>query len=105
MIRFALAVAIALCLSPSQLYAQSPRFTVTAVAANMYQAPNAGSQVIGQSSKGAVLDVRGELAGWIEVAWPDAAKGIAYVRAGTGSVEKPVPNRVATEVRKPMTID
>ena len=105
MIRFPLAVAIALCLSSSPSYAQSPRFTVTAMSASIYQAPSAGSPVIGQSSEGAVLDVRGELAGWIEVAWPKAAKGIAYVRAATGRIEKPVPGRVATGVQRPMTID
>jgi hypothetical protein len=105
MIRFTLAVAIALCLSSLPSYAQSPRFTVTAMSASIYQAPSAGSPVIGQSSEGAVLDVRGELAGWIEVAWPNAVKGIAYVRAATGRIEKPAPNRVATGVQRPMTID
>src|SRR5947207_10193892 len=70
MIRFALAVAVALCLSPVRLYAQGPRFTVTETSASVYQAPNAGSRVIAQSPKGAVLDVRAEAADWVEVAWP-----------------------------------
>ena len=105
MSRFALAVAVALCLSSVPLYAQSPRFTVTALSASIYQAPSAGSPVIGQRSEGAMLDVRGEAAGWIEVAWPNAAKGIAYVRAASGRIEKPAPNRVATPLQRPMTID
>jgi hypothetical protein len=105
MIRFALAVTIALCLHPSPSYAQSPRFTVTEMSASIYQAPSAGSRVIGQSSKGAVLDVRAETTGWIEVAWPNTAKGSAYVRAATGLIEKPVVNSVAPQVQRPMTID
>ena len=96
MSRFALAVAIALCLSPSRLYAQSPRFTVTTESASIYQAPSAASPVIGHSTGGAVLDVRAESAGWIEVAWPNAAKGVAYVRTATGRIEKAF---------RPMTID
>ena len=101
MIRFASAVAIALCLSPAQSYAQSPRFIVTATSASIHQAPSAGSPVIGQSAEGAVLAVRRELADWIEVAWPKAATGIAYVRAATGSIDRQVPNRL----QRPMTID
>jgi len=76
MIRFAQAAAIALCLIPSPLYAQSARFTVTVISASIYQSPNAGSAVIGQSWQGAVLDVRSDLAEWIEVAWPGTARGI-----------------------------
>ena len=105
MIRFILAVAIAICLSPSQSYAQSQRFIVTSTSASIYQAPNVGSLVIGHSLEGAALDVRRELLGWIEVAWPTAAKGIAYVRAATGSIEKPGLNRAAPAVQRPMTID
>ena len=105
MIRVALAVALMLCLSPLPSYAQSPRFIVTAASASIYQAPSTGSPVIAQSPEGAVLDVRGELAGWIEVAWPKAATGLAYLRAATGRIEKPVPGRVATGLQRPMTID
>jgi hypothetical protein len=92
MIRSVLIVAIALCLNPSTSYAQNPKFTVTAASASIYQAPSAASPVIAQSPKGAVLDVRGEVAGWIEVAWPTTGKGIAYVRDTTG-------------VKRPMTIE
>ena len=80
MIRFAQAAAIALCLIPSPLYAQSARFTVTVISASIYQSPNAGSAVIGQSWQGAVLDVRSDLAEWIEVAWPGTARGSTIER-------------------------
>jgi hypothetical protein len=43
MTRFAAALTIALCLASSPLYAQSPRFTVTAPSASVYQAPSAAS--------------------------------------------------------------
>jgi hypothetical protein len=92
MTRFALAVAVALSLTPSLTYAQHPRFTVTARSASIYEAPTVVSPVIAQSPQGAVLDVRRELPDWIEVAWPSTAKGIAYLRASTG-------------VQRPMTID
>lgn len=105
MIRFTLVAAIALCLCPLTSYAQNARFVVTAPSVSIYQAPNIGSPVIGHSSKGAALDVRGEITGWIEVAWPSAANGVAYVRALMGSVEKPAATRVATGVQRPMTID
>jgi hypothetical protein len=105
MTRFPLALAIALCVSTSPLYAQSPRLTVTAMSASIYQAPSTGSPVIGQTSKGAVLDVRAEVAGWVEVAWPKAARGIAYVPVATGWIEKPAPAQLTPTVRRPMTID
>src|SRR3954452_13953678 len=93
MIRFASAVVIALCLVPPTSHAQSPRFTVMAASAAIYQAPSAGSPVIGRCAEGTLLDVRRELAGqWIEVAWPNASKGVAYLLAATG-------------VQRPMTID
>jgi hypothetical protein len=39
-----------------------------------------------------VLAVRAEADGWVEVVWPNTAKGIAYIRTATG-------------VQRPMTID
>ena len=105
MIRFAQAAAIALCLIPSPLYAQGARFTVTVISASIYQSPNAGSAVIGQSWQGAVLDVRSDLAEWIEVAWPGTARGIGYVRAVMGRIEKGAPSGIAAPVQRPMTID
>jgi len=92
MTRFATALTIALCLASSPLYAQSPRFTVTAPSASVYQAPSAASPVIAQCPKGSVLVVRAEADGWVEVVWPNAAKGIAYLRTTTG-------------LQRPMTID
>ena len=92
MIRFALAVSIALCLTPAESYGQNPRFTVTAISATMYQAPSTLSAVIGQSPKGAVWEVHAEAPGWIEVVWPNSAKGVAYLPAATG-------------MKRPMTID
>src|SRR6476620_7734537 len=108
MYRFALAVAIAFCLAPARVSAQNPHFTVTARSASIYQAPTAGSPVIGQSVEGAVLDIRSELPDWIEVSWPSTAKGVAYLRAATGRIEQPGPNRAAPGAQRPptpMTID
>ena len=108
MTRFALAVAIAFCLAPSSSYAQTSRFTVTAMTANVYAAPSVRSAVVGHRARGAVLEVRREVGDWIEVAWPGTAKGVAYVPAPNGWMEKPWPTGAATEVQqpqRPMTID
>src|SRR5689334_6939017 len=108
MYRFAPAVAIAFCLAPALASAQNPHFTVTARSASIYQAPSAGSPVIGQSIEGAVLDIRSELPEWIEVSWPTTAKGVAYLRTATGRIDQAPPNRAATGTQRPttpMTID
>jgi len=108
MIRLNLAIAFALCLVSSPSYAQASRFIVTATSASIHQSPSGASRVIGQSPKGSVLDVRGELAGWIEISWSGAANGIAYVPASAGVIEKPAPVSVQTEPQRPlrpMTID
>src|SRR5207244_135076 len=90
--------------SPS--FAQTPRFTVTAMSTNIYQAPVISSPVIGHSTKGAALDVRGEITDWVEVSWPAAARGVGYVRTAAGSLDKqPALQAAAPTVRRPMTID
>ena len=84
--RLAAVVAVALCLSPSWLRAQSMQLTVGIASASVHKAPSTGSPVIGQAPRGAVLEVTRELGDWVKVAWPDAEDGAAYVRANTGSL-------------------
>jgi hypothetical protein len=98
MIRLAAAIAIALCLSPSRLCAQSTVFTVNTASANVHKSPSTGSPVIGKAPRGAVLEVSRELGSWIKVVWPNAKDGAGYVHVSTGLVARgstPVPNRAA----------
>ena len=99
MTRWVAAVAVALCLSPSWLGAQTTIFTVSVASAGVRQAPTTGSPVVGYKAKGDVLDVRRNLGSWIEVAWPTAATGVAYVSATMGTIGQSAPPE-----RRPMTI-
>src|SRR5262245_55078637 len=98
MIRFAGAVAIALCLSPAWLHAQSVQFTVGVPMAGIYQSPSTGSPILAQRPQGTVFEVQRNLGSWIEVTWPAAARGVAYVYASMGSIGEPPPPT------RPMTI-
>jgi hypothetical protein len=84
--RLAAVVAVALCLSPSWLHAQSTQLTVKIASASVHKSPSTGSPVIGHAPRGAVLEVTRELGDWLKVTWPDAEDGAAYVRASTGSL-------------------
>jgi hypothetical protein len=99
MTRWVAAVAVALCLSPSWLGAQTTIFTVSVASAGVRQAPTTGSPIVGYKAKGEVLDVRRNLGSWIEVAWPTAATGVAYVSVTMGTLGQSAP-----PVRRPMTI-
>jgi hypothetical protein len=99
MTRWVAVVAVALCLSPSWLGAQTTIFTVTVASAGIRQAPTNGSPIVGYKAKGEVLDVRRNLGSWIEVAWPTAATGVAYISMSLGSIGQSAP-----PVRRPMTI-
>jgi hypothetical protein len=99
MTRWVAVVAVALFLSPSWLGAQTTIFTVTVASAGIRQAPTNGSPIVGYKAKGEVLDVRRNLGSWIEVAWPTAATGVAYISMTMGSIGQSAP-----PVRRPMTI-
>jgi Bacterial SH3 domain len=98
MIRHAVAVVAAICLTPSWGFPQTPpldagtepgnAFTVSAQSAAVRKAPSTGSPVIGQAPRGSVLDVTRDIGAWVKVAWPDAEDGIGYVHQSMGSLSK-----------------
>lgn len=88
MIRHAAAVAVALCLSPSWVYAQGTELTVNTASANVHQGPSTGSPVIGKASRGAVLEVTRELGDWVKVSWAAAPDSVGYVHLSAGSIAR-----------------
>jgi hypothetical protein len=98
MIRHAVVVAVACCLMPHVVSAQtrsldgattdSNSFTVSAQSAAVRKAPSTGSPVIGQAPRGAVLEVTRDIGAWVKVAWPDAEDGVGYVHQSMGSLSK-----------------
>jgi len=84
MIRRAAAVAVALCLNPAWLYAQTPVLTVNSTTADVHLSPSTGSPVIGHAAKGTVLAVTRELGSWVRVSWPAAKDGAGYVHLSVG---------------------
>jgi hypothetical protein len=97
--RWVAVVAIAVCLSPVRLGAQTTIFTVTVASAGIRQSPSADSPVVGYKTKGDVLEVRRNLGAWIEVAWPTTPTGVAYVGLAMGALTQ------STQApRRPMTI-
>ena len=86
MIRQVAAVVVALCLSTSPLYAQSPRkLTVSEASANVHKSPSTGSPVIGKAPRGTALVVTREVGDWVKVSWPAADDGAGYVRVSSGT--------------------
>jgi len=96
MIRHAVAVAVAMCVSPTCLWAQTV-LTVKAASAEIYKSPSTGSPIIGQAPAGAVLDVTRELGSWVKVSWPDAQDGVGYVHVSRGTLG----HRSASEPSQP----
>jgi SH3 domain-containing protein len=106
MIRHAAAIAVALCLSPSWLCAQSTVFTVNTASANVYKSPSTGSLVIGTVARNAVLEVTRELGSWVKVVWPIAKDGVGYVHVSAGLIARgstAVPNPAAGPTPAPPT--
>jgi len=96
MTRYVAAVAVALTLSPSWLFAESTVFTVNTASADVYKSPSTGSPVIGKAQRGAELEVTRELGSWVKVVWLDAQDGAGYLHVSTGSTAHgatPVPNQ------------
>src|SRR5262245_1567329 len=73
------ALAVALCLGPAWVGAQTVEIRVTTPSANVYKTPSTGSLVIGSAPLGTVLEVTRELGSWVKVPWPDAQEGFGYV--------------------------
>jgi hypothetical protein len=88
MIRHAAAVAIALCLTPAPLRAQTAVFKVSTASANVHRSPSTGSPVIGKAPRGAMLEITRELGSWVKVVWPAAQGGVGYVHVSTGSIAR-----------------
>jgi hypothetical protein len=91
MIRHVSAVAIGLCLSASLLSAQTaePRrteFTVTIASAEVHKFATVASPVIGRAPRGTALEISRNLGSWVEVPWPGAEDGIAFVHVNAGVV-------------------
>jgi Bacterial SH3 domain len=86
MVRHAAAVAVAVCLIPAWLTAQSTTFTVTTESASVHKGPSTGTAVIGQARRGTVLPVTRELGSWVKVSWPAAPDGAGYVHVSWGSI-------------------
>ncbi len=95
MFRYAAAVAVVLCLTPSWLSAQSTTLTVSAPTADVHKGPSTGSPVLGKARRGTVLEVTRELGSWVKVAWPEAQDGAAYVHVSMGSVVRLTPQASA----------
>jgi hypothetical protein len=91
MFRQAAALALALCVSPSWLSAQTTEFTVKAQSATVHKGPSTGSPVIGRAPSGTVLQVARDLGSWVRVVWPDAADGIGYVHQSMGTLSQRAP--------------
>jgi opacity protein-like surface antigen len=84
----AAALAVALCLGPTWLCAQTVEIKVTTTSTNIYKTPSTGSQVIGSAPRGAVLEVTRELGSWVKVSYPDAPDGSGYVHVSMGSLAR-----------------
>jgi hypothetical protein len=93
MMRQAAAAALALCLIPSWLSAQSKSLTVNAASVDVHKYPSIGSPVIGKAPRGARLEVTRELGSWVKILWPDAKDGAGYVHVRMGKLVPPVEDR------------
>jgi opacity protein-like surface antigen len=82
----AAAFAVALCLSPSWLWAQTMAIKVSVASANVHKFPSVGSPVIGTVERGAILDVTRELGDWVRVNWPAAEDGVGYMHLSAGAM-------------------
>jgi hypothetical protein len=95
------ALVIFAALIPSQAAAQasvsapSMALTVGAAKAEVRKAPSLASPVIGQASRGTVLDVTRDIGAWVKVDWPDAPDGVGYVHESAGTLS----NRPSRERR------
>jgi hypothetical protein len=88
MSRHLAAVVVALCLTPSWLWAQNTQFTVSVDSATVRKSPSTGSPVVGQAPRGTVLQVTRDVGAWIRVSWPEAQDGFGYVHYSMGSLSR-----------------
>jgi hypothetical protein len=88
MMRHAAVIGIALCLSPSPLWAQATVFTVGDTGASVHKGPSTVNPVIGTAPRGTALEVTRELGSWVKVVWPAADDGVGYVHVSMGSIRQ-----------------
>ena len=93
MIRRASVVLIALVLNSTPLFGQGAaapvaQLTVKSASAEVHKSPSVASAVIGTARVGTVLDVRRNLGSWVEVPWPNAETGIAFLHVNTGTISR-----------------
>jgi hypothetical protein len=77
------------------------QLTVKATPAEVHKSPTVASTVVGKAQVGTVLDVKRNLGSWIEVPWPGAEGGVAFVHVSAGTIARrttPAPVRVAAAV-------
>jgi hypothetical protein len=90
MIRHASAVAIALVCNATTLFGQSAGTPIAELivkaSADVHKFPSVGSPVIGNARGGTVLEIRRNLGSWVEVPWPNAEAGIAFVHVNAGTI-------------------
>jgi hypothetical protein len=93
MIRRASVVLIALVLHSTPLFGQGAaapvaQLTVKSASAEVHKSPSVASAVIGTARVGTVLDVRRNLGSWVEVPWPNAETGVAFLHVNTGTISR-----------------
>ena len=103
MIRRASAVAIAVVLNATPLFGQSVgtpavELTVKAASADVHKYPSIASPVIGTARGGTVLDITRNLGSWVEVPWPNAEAGVAFVHVNTGTIAPRLANEAQLAV-------
>jgi SH3 domain-containing protein len=103
MLRHVVAVAIAVCVSPVSLYAQTPVFTIEKPSADVYKGPSTGAPVIGHVSQGTKLTVTRDLGSWVRITWPSASDGIAYVHVSSGRLSTGAEEARPAQTTKPTT--
>src|SRR5262245_37803974 len=88
MIRHVAAIALAMCLNPSWLFAQTARLTVGVQSADVHKNPSLGSPVIGHAELGTSLVIKRDLGSWVAVAWPSGDYGVGYMHVLTGTIAR-----------------
>jgi hypothetical protein len=89
MIRLACAVAVALILLTTPVFAQSTpiaELRVSQTAADVHRFPSIASPIIGRVVAGTVVEIRRNLGSWVEVPWPGAEAGTAFLHVNAGTI-------------------
>jgi hypothetical protein len=89
-IRFAAAVVIVLIATASPVSGQSAGTPFAELVVNMtadvHKSATTVSEIIGKVQSGTALPVNRNLGSWVEVPWPGAATGVAFVHVNTGRI-------------------